>query len=118
VNVVVLAGTVSAEPVRRRMPSGDDVRWIPGVDRLERRPKLEAMIPTLLIVGLVLGRWWRVVIPAATLGWAVLLVATGVGSGLGFVFSASLIAIANVTLGVLVYQAARLLVHRVAGNHG
>src|SRR5215217_7570191 len=27
------------------------------------------MIPTLLIVGLVLGRWWRVVIPAATIAW-------------------------------------------------
>jgi hypothetical protein len=36
VNVVVLAGTVSADPVQRRMPSGDEVngacdRFAPGL---------------------------------------------------------------------------------------
>ena len=76
------------------------------------------MIPTLLLVGLVLGRWWRVVIPAATISWVLLLAATGVGSGLAFAFSAASFAIINVTLGVLVYQAARLLLHRVVRNHG
>ena len=29
VNVVVLAGTVTAEPVQRRMPSGDEVAEVP-----------------------------------------------------------------------------------------
>ena len=33
------------------------------------------MIPTMLLVGLVVGRWW--VIPLGALGWAVLLLATG-----------------------------------------
>ena len=52
-------------------------------------PVLEAtgllsLIPTMLLVGLVLGRWWRVVIPVAAIGWTVLLMATGVGSGLAF----------------------------------
>jgi hypothetical protein len=34
VNVVVLAGTVAADPVQRRMPSGDEVtqcRWLDGI---------------------------------------------------------------------------------------
>jgi single-stranded DNA-binding protein len=31
VNVVVLAGTVSAEPVQRRMPSGDEVTELPAL---------------------------------------------------------------------------------------
>ena len=74
------------------------------------------MIPTLLIVGLVLGKWWRVVVPLAAIGWAVLLVATGVGSGLAFALGAALFGLINVTLGVLVFQGARLLLHRVAGK--
>ena len=71
------------------------------------------MIPTLLLVGLLLGKWWRVVIPAATIGWVALLVATGTGSGPDFAVVAALYAIVNVTVGVLVFQAARLLWHRV-----
>lgn len=65
------------------------------------------MIPTLLLVGLVLGKWWRVAIPAATIGWMALLVATGTGSALGFAVVAALYAIVNVTAGVLVFQAVR-----------
>jgi hypothetical protein len=75
------------------------------------------MIPTLLIVGLALGRWWRVVIPVATIGWAVLLVATGVDSGTSFFAEAALLALINVTLGVLVFQGASLVWHRVFRSH-
>ena len=71
------------------------------------------MIPTLILVGLVFGRWWRVVIPVAAVGWAVLLIATGVESGLLFALGAAAIAIPNVALGVLVHQALLLLVRRV-----
>lgn len=75
------------------------------------------MIPTLLLVGLVLGRWWRVVIPAATIGWAVLLVATGIGSRPAFAASAALFGIINVTVGVLVFQAVRLSLRPFFPNH-
>ena len=75
------------------------------------------MIPTLLIMGLALGRWWRVVIPVATIGWAVLLVATGVDSGVTFFAEAALFALINVTLGVLVFQAARLVWHWAVRKH-
>ena len=67
------------------------------------------MIPTLLLVGLVLGKWWRVVIPAGAIGWAVLPIVTGVDSGLPFAASAALLGAINVAVGVVVFQAARLL---------
>ena len=67
------------------------------------------MIPTLILAGLVLGRWWRVVIPLATVGWPVLLIVTGVDSGFDVVLVAAALAIANVTAGVLAHQALWLL---------
>jgi hypothetical protein len=71
------------------------------------------MIPTLLLVGVVLGRWWRIVVPLAVIGWVVLLIATDVGSGLSFAVGAGLLAAANVIVGTLLNQAARALFHRV-----
>jgi hypothetical protein len=71
------------------------------------------MIPTLLLVGVVLGRWWRIVVPLAVIGWVVLLIATDVGSGLSFAVEAGLLAAANVIVGTLLNQAARALFHRV-----
>ena len=73
------------------------------------------MIPTLILVGLALGRWWRVVIPLAAVGWPILLIVTGVDSGFDFVLAASALAIANVTVGVLVYQVLWLLVRGITG---
>ncbi len=72
------------------------------------------MIPTLLLVGVVLGRWWRIVVPLAVVGWVVLLITTGVDSGLVFVVEAGLLAAANVIVGVLLNQAVRALVHGMA----
>ena len=72
------------------------------------------MIPTLILVGLVFGRWWRIVIPLAAIGWAVLLIVTGVDSGFVFALGAAAIAMPNVALGVLVHRALWQLVRRVA----
>jgi len=62
------------------------------------------MIPTMLLVGLVLGRWWRVVIPVGAAAWAVALVVTGVGSGVAFLGEAALFAAVNIAVGALVFQ--------------
>jgi len=62
------------------------------------------VIPTLILLGLVLGRWWRFVIPLAAVGWPILLLVTGVDRGLDFVVGASAFAFANVVVGVLLYQ--------------
>jgi hypothetical protein len=65
------------------------------------------VIPTLLLVGLVLGKWWRVVIPVGTVAWVVVLVATDTGSGTAFAAGAALFGAINLTVGVLVNQAVR-----------
>ena len=71
------------------------------------------MVPTMLLVGLVFGRWWRVTIPVGTLAWVVLLIAISTGSGLPFVLGAAALGAANVFVGALVYQAIALLAHAI-----
>ncbi len=71
------------------------------------------MIPTLILFGLVFGRWWRSTLIAAAIGWPVLLLATGVmhaGTGL---LGAAAWAIVNTGAGVAVHQGARHIVSRV-----
>jgi hypothetical protein len=71
------------------------------------------VVPTMLLVGLVFGRWWRVTIPVGTLAWVVLLIAISTGSGLPFVLGAAALGAANVFVGALVYQAIALLAHAI-----
>jgi multidrug efflux pump subunit AcrB len=59
----------------------------------------------MLLVGLVFGRWWWAIIPVGTIAWVVLLIATDVGSGLGFALGAAALGALNIVVGVLVYQA-------------
>ena len=72
------------------------------------------VIPTVLLIGLLFGHWWKITIPVAVLGWPILLIATGVDSGFQFVMGAGSFAAANVAVGVLVYQAIRLIARRVS----
>jgi hypothetical protein len=57
------------------------------------------------------------VIPAAATGCAALLLATGVDSGLPFVAAAALLGAINVTVGVVVFQAARLSFRSLFSSH-
>jgi len=59
------------------------------------------MIPTVLIAGLAVGRWW--LLPVAGLAWAVLLLATGV-IGLVDIPAAAGFALANAAVGVAVHK--------------
>ena len=72
------------------------------------------MIPTVLLVGVLFGRWWKITVPVAVLGWPSLLIASGIDSGFQFALAAALLAAANVVAGVLAHQAVTLLVRRVA----
>jgi hypothetical protein len=60
------------------------------------------VIPTLLLAGLVVGRWWF--IPVAGLAWAVVVDASVLAFALGA---------ANTAVGVAVHSAAFLLVRRL-----
>jgi hypothetical protein len=74
----------------------------------------EDVIPTVLLVGLLFGRWWKITVPVAVLGWPTVLIASGVDSGFRFAVAAGVLAAANVVVGVLAYQAVRLIVRRAA----
>jgi hypothetical protein len=74
------------------------------------------VIPTLILFGLVFGRWWRLSLVAAAVGWPVLLVATDVMDVEVGLLGAAGLAVINAGDGVLVHQgilrALRLLRHR------
>jgi hypothetical protein len=70
------------------------------------------VIPTVLLVGLLFGRWWKITVPVAVLGRLAVLIASGVDSGFRFAVAAGVLAAANVLVGVLAHQAVRLVVRR------
>ena len=75
------------------------------------------MIPTLILFGLLLGRWWRLSLVTAALGWPAALVATdviSVGPGL---LGASGLAIANTGVGVLIHQGLLLTIRNGRRAH-
>jgi hypothetical protein len=71
------------------------------------------MIPTLIVFGLAVGRWWWFCLLAAAVGWPALLV---VGDTMGLEWGlpgASVLAVANTLVGVLVHQGILFLVRQV-----
>ena len=70
------------------------------------------MIPTVILFGLVFGRFWRTSLVVATVAWPLLLLADGtIDVGLGVVAAAALASL-NAGLGVLVHQG---VLHGVRG---
>jgi hypothetical protein len=65
------------------------------------------MIPTMILLGLIFGRWWRPALATAAVGWPLVLVATNVidFAESGILASAALLAVANAGVGVLAHQA-------------
>ena len=59
------------------------------------------MIPVALVLGLAVGRWWAVAV--AAIGWAILLVATGVVGLDDDAVLAAALAAANATVGVAIH---------------
>lgn len=71
----------------------------------------DEMIPTLLLIGFVGGRWWRITILACTLGWVMVLLAGDPVSSTE-ALGGGVLAAANTATGVLLYQALALVVAR------
>ncbi len=63
------------------------------------------MIPVLLLLGLVIGRWWFVAV--AAVGWPVWLVVERTGNGWQFVMAAATFAAANAVVGVVAHRGMR-----------
>lgn len=71
------------------------------------------MIPTMILFGLVFGRWWKTAIIAAAVIWPAMLLSDGVPVGspseqAGTLIGAALLAAANAAVGVAAHQAVRL----------
>jgi hypothetical protein len=62
------------------------------------------VIPTLIMVGAIFGRWWRVTLLASAIGWPVLLVVTGAMSIGPALADAAGLAGLNTGAGVLLHQ--------------
>jgi hypothetical protein len=62
------------------------------------------VIPTLILIGAVFGRWWRVTLAVSVVRWPMLLVATGaMSAGPALAGTAGLAAL-NAGAGVLIHQ--------------
>jgi hypothetical protein len=70
------------------------------------------MIPTMILFGLVLGRWWKPAIVGGTLLWPVLLRFADIVGG-AQLLSAAAFGAANTAVGVAVHQAALWLVRSI-----
>jgi hypothetical protein len=71
------------------------------------------VIPTLILFGLVFGRWWLAALIVSAIGWPILLIATGVGGGVAFALAAAVLAMANTGVGILVHRALWLAVRGI-----
>lgn len=69
------------------------------------------MIPVMLLFGLLAGRWWKTALIAGAVGWAVVLLATGV-IGLDGVLGAMALGLLNTAVGVGIHQGVLRLVRR------
>ncbi len=64
------------------------------------------MIPTMLLFGLLFGRWWRLALPAAAVVWPAILLISGVIAPGEEMLAAAGLGVANAGVGVVVHQAA------------
>lgn len=70
------------------------------------------MIPTMIVFGLVLGRWWKSTIAAGAVVWPATLILVGIIGGADVLVAAALGA-ANAAVGVAVHQGALGLVRLI-----
>ena len=81
------------------------MRWQRVCRHTARLCDSQEMVPTLLVLGLLFGHWWRTTLLVATVGWPVLLVVTGTVGTAPEIAGAAALAVVNTGAGVLVHQA-------------
>lgn len=72
------------------------------------------MIPTMILLGVVLGRWWKSALVLAALVWPLLLVAGGVVEVGSQLLGAAALGVANAALGVAGHQ---VVLHLIRKTH-
>lgn len=63
------------------------------------------MIPTMILFGLLFGRWWRAALAVAAVGWPVLLLLGPADPSAPQLLGGAVLAVLNAGLGVLAHQA-------------
>ena len=71
------------------------------------------MIPTMLLFGLVLGRWWKTCLVVGTLGWPLLLWFDNIIESPTEFLGAAALAALNTAVGVAVHQSLLHLFRRL-----
>lgn len=71
------------------------------------------MIPTMILFGLVTGRWWRSALVGAAIVWPAVLLVDGVMGVSAGLLVAALAGAVNAAVGVAIHQALLLLVRQV-----
>ncbi|WP_430868660.1 hypothetical protein [Demequina aurantiaca] len=76
------------------------------------------MIPTMIIFGLLAGRWWKSALVVGTVGWVAVLLTTGViePSETALIFGAAFFGLANTCVGVALHQGTLRLVKSVRSS--
>jgi hypothetical protein len=68
------------------------------------------MIPTMILFGLALGRWWKVTVPLAAVTWPLLLVMSDIDLDRSELAAAAILGVANAAVGAALCLAAAGLV--------
>lgn len=63
------------------------------------------MIPTMIVFGVVVGRWWRFAPVAAAVVWPLLIAAAGIELTVSLLAYAAAVGVANAAVGVVAHQA-------------
>lgn len=71
------------------------------------------MIPTLILLGLVFGHWWKTTLAVGTVGWVVLLMTDSMGMD----YLTVIFGFASTLAGILLHQLAAHVVRRMR-DHG
>jgi hypothetical protein len=69
----------------------------------------------MILVGLLLGRWWKLALVVGTSAWTVLLLSQGLLATPTEILGAAVLALVNTGVGVLVHQFMLAVVRRVRG---
>ena len=74
------------------------------------------MIPTMILFGLLLGRWWKSALIVGTSAWTALLWSQGLLATPPEIVGAAALALVNTSIGVLAHQLVLAVVRRIRGH--